>query len=94
MEKNNNGPASLKYGVHFNQAWRTLSTNQSAKPLPADELLHRHARFIADNYWPLPVYEYPDRFHWDDDDNPRRLSLPWPEGFDYQSVLGKAIGIL
>ncbi len=62
----------------------------SPRPLPCDELLHRYARFNADHRWLLPVYEYPDHFRWDNDNQPKRLTLPWPDGFDFQAVLGRA----
>lgn len=81
-------------GLHFtrldHQPWRTVRSPDGPRPLPSDPLLHRYARFNADHRWLLPVYAYPDRYRWDDDNTPRRLTLPWPEDYDYQSVLGRA----
>ncbi len=81
-------------GLHFVRCdglpWRTVKTSTAARPLPCDELLHRYARFNADHRWLLPVYEYPDHFCWDNDEQPKRLTLRWPDGFDFQAVLGHA----
>ncbi len=55
-------------------------------------MLERLTGFVTEGDWVLPIYSYPEHLRWDDDTNPRTLILPWPEGHDYQRLLGRARG--
>ena len=85
MQVDHNG---ISYMKESNQPWGSLSLPNLDKPLPYDEIFSYTANVMINNRWLVPIYEYPDFFSWDNNDNPKKITVKWLNEHYQTSIMG------